>query len=59
MLYKVIQVGFSEHGDEFPNQLNEYQSLMEEPVLWIYTGATITTALHFYAPSTCLNIMLT
>jgi len=58
-LYEVIQVGFFEHGDEFPNQLNVYQLLMEEPVLWSYIGATITTALHFYAPSTCLTIMLT
>jgi len=58
-LYEVIQVGFFEKGDEFPSQLNEYQLLMEEPVLWSYTGATFNTALHFYAPSTCLTIMLT
>jgi hypothetical protein len=58
-LYEVIQVGFFENGDEFPHQLNEYQSLMEGPVLWSYNGATFTTALHFYAPSTCLTIMLT
>jgi hypothetical protein len=54
----VIQVGFFEHGDKFPNQLNEYQLLMEEPVLWSYNGATCTTALHFYAPSTCLTNMI-
>ena len=58
-LYEVIQVGFFEHGDKFPNQANEYQLLMEETVQWSYTGATVTTALHFYAHSTCLTIMLT
>jgi hypothetical protein len=56
---EVTKVGFIEHGDEFPNQLNEYQLLTDNPILWSYAEAAFITALHRYAPPSCLTIMLT